>query len=477
MITLRDYQIAAIDEARAAIRSKLNRILLISPTGSGKTIIGAELIRLSLAKGSNAWFLAHRKELIDQPSKLLDSLGIPHGIKMADHWRNQPWQPIQICSVQTLVRQIDKIKEIPSLIIVDECHHVMAETYKKILDKFPKTTVIGLTATPWRTDNKGLGDFFNKSILISTPRRLVDEGWIVPITGYVFKPIDADATESGVVRIASDPLIKWLDLANGKKTLIFSVDIDHSKEQISRFLATGIAAEHVDSNMSKEEREGIFERFKTKQTIVLSNVGICTEGWDDPGIECIVLTRRTEAVGLAIQMIGRGRRPVPCEQCKKINHWKDPVCLECGEPNKKRSIMVLDHAEIIMETLGGEPDGDRDWSLKSFATTLHHDLDSEPLRTCESCFALYEASLRACPMCGHENKKRIREKSIAHIDAETIPIEEIKKFAKASDVRKKEEYLKMLDYAHRKGFKRGYAAYRFNGRYGHWPDKSWSYNG
>ena len=146
---LRPYQSAAIQKVREKLRAGAKRIVLIAPTGSGKTVMGADMIRTALLKSSRSLFLAHRKELIDQTHKKLAQFGVAAGVIMANDKRHDPWLPVQVASVQTLVNRLDKKPDV-QIIIVDECHHAMSDTYIKILDAYPNATIIGLTATPWR---------------------------------------------------------------------------------------------------------------------------------------------------------------------------------------------------------------------------------------------------------------------------------------------------------------------------------------
>lgn len=464
---LRDYQSRAIDELRARLLQGKRRLLLVAPTGAGKTVIASEMIRSANERGTPTLFLAHRKELVDQPSKKLDELGIDHGIVMASHWRSKPWLPVQVASVQTLVRRLEN-KPRAGLIIIDEAHHARATTYEQILKAYPGVPVIGLTATPWRMDGKGLGDLFEDSCLVTTPTKLVSDGWLVPVSGFAFDSPDLrkvartggdyNGDELGAVmggtKIVGNIVEQWLKHARSPsgrplRTVVFAVNVEHSKQIVEQFRAAGVAAEHLDDQTSPREREAVFARLHTGQTTVLSNVGICTEGWDEPLLGCVILARPTLSVGLGIQMIGRGRRPAP----------------------GKDRMLLHDHAGVVMQH--GLPDDDRDWSLTADVRVgkKQQGQKTQAVRVCKKCFALYNPTLEACPLCGASNPKRAKE--ITVVEGEAIPLEEVKERIVASESRMRDEYLHLVRLANQRGYKAGWAKMRFHGRYKRWPRAEW----
>jgi superfamily II DNA or RNA helicase len=466
-LQLRDYQTRAIHELRLRLLAHKRRLLLVAPTGAGKTVIASEMIRSAVSRGTPTLFLAHRKELVDQPSRKLDELGIDHGIVMASHWRSKPWLPVQVASVQTLVRRLES-KPAAGLIIIDEAHHARAATYERIIDAYPGVPVIGLTATPWRTDGKGLGDLFEDSYLVTTPSRLVADGWLVPVSGFAFDSPDLrtikrtagdyNEHELGAVmsetRLVGNIVEQWLRHARGAdgrglRTVVFAVHVEHSKQIVEQFRAAGVAAEHLDDQTPTREREAVFARLHSGQTTVLSNVGICTEGWDEPLLGCVILARPTLSVGLAIQMIGRGRRPAP------------------GKPK----MLLHDHAGVVMQH--GLPDDERDWSLTADVRVgkKQQGAAGVAVRACKTCFALYSPLLQACPLCGAPNARRIKQ--ITTVEGEAIPLEEVKARVVASEDRMRQEYQHLCRLARQRGYKPGWAKMRFHGRYKQWPRREW----
>ena len=188
---LRDYQVEAIKNARAELASGKKRVLIVAPTGSGKTVVAAAIIRSAVEKGKRIVFLAHRKELITQTSEKLHAFGVRHGIIKAG-FAAAPQHSVQVASVQTLARRAGAAVD-ADLVFIDEAHHVTsANTYQKLLDRWPRARAIGLTATPWRLDGRGLSDLFDAHVLSTTPWALRDQGWLVPVGGWIYEATDSD---------------------------------------------------------------------------------------------------------------------------------------------------------------------------------------------------------------------------------------------------------------------------------------------
>ena len=169
-LQLRPYQLDVINECRQKLAAGISKICLVAPTGSGKTVIATEIIRSAVAKGKHVLVLAHTREIIKQTSLKLNAAGIAHGIIMATD-TVRPYEPAQVASVQTYWSRVMRTKRMDpphaDLVIVDECHHVRARTWRRIIDSFPGVPLIGLTATPCRSDGRGLGPSFN--VLVECP--------------------------------------------------------------------------------------------------------------------------------------------------------------------------------------------------------------------------------------------------------------------------------------------------------------------
>ncbi len=442
-------------------------MLLVSPTGSGKTEMMMEIMRRLVARGGKAIFLAHRKELIDSPSMRLDRAGIDHGVIMSGHKRVRPWCQIQVASIQTLTARMKRGLPEATLVVYDEAHHARSESGERLLAQYPNAHILGASATPWRKDGLGLGHLFDDVVVAATPGQLIRDGFLVPYTGFVY-----DAPELARVRVvasdyAADELDKvmggtaicgnivgqYLAHAAGKRAALFAVNIEHSRFIRDRFLAAGVPAEHVDGETPKDEREAIFARLASGETLVLCNCNVATEGWDCPPLELVILARPTKSLVLALQMIGRGLRTFPGKTVCRIH----------------------DHAGIIPEH--GLPDTERDYSLTS-DTRKKKDAPPLPLKTCGRCFAVYPGGKpwpNPCPRCGCvEEKPEIEPiEEIDHAQVRAVPISELPAFTQAPVQKQIEMYKRFVEQGRARGYKRGFAAAKFKALFGRWPERSW----
>lgn len=460
--TLRPYQIDALNRLRDGIRRGVKRQILMIATGGGKTSVAAEMITTAVGRGKRVLFLAHRRELIDQCSARLDQFSIEHGVIMAGHRRYQPMLQVQIASVQTLVRR--EVKPRADLIVVDECHHARAGSYQKILDCYPTAPVVGLSATPWRMDGRGLGELFEEIVVGATTAELIKQGHLVPFTGFAYDAPDLSNVERrggdydehglelvmGGVRLLGNIVGQWQAHAAGLRTVVFAVTVAHSKEIVERFRHAGVAAEHVDGETPTELRAAILERLRTGETTVVSNVGVLTEGWDLPSCEVCILARPTQSVGLYLQMVGRVLRPAPGKAVARIH----------------------DHAGCIVQH--GPPDYERDYSLDADVSVgKRKSAKPPPMRTCLGCFAIYTPELEACPACGFVDEKARRPPQEIQ-EATAIPIEEIKAPGRHAGEGTRRAVLRtLLATAQRKNYKAGWASYRFKAQFGDFPPKGW----
>lgn len=320
---LRPYQSEAIEQVRERFRTGAKRTLIILPTGGGKTVVAADIIQRAAARQSRVLFLAHRRELIQQTSDKLNRFGVRHGIIMAGE-RPALQHSVQVASVQTLARRRNLLSSV-DLIFFDEAHHAAAGSYMEVMELFPTARVVGLTATPWRLDGRGLADVFDAHVIVRTPRQLKDEGFLVPVGGWEFEAIDTSrvkvargdfsvrelADEASKPRVVGDIVEEWLRHANGARTVVFAVDIAVSKMMTAKFREAGVAAEHVDGEMPASERDAVLKRLRSGQTLVVCNCNVLTEGFDCPELEVCVLARPTLSTALYLQMVGRVLRPAP----------------------------------------------------------------------------------------------------------------------------------------------------------------------
>lgn len=390
-MNLRPYQLAAVEEIRQRYRQGAKKVLCVAPTGAGKTVLFSHIAQKATERGSRVIVIAHRTELIDQASGKLNQFGLAHGIVQANR-PSAPHRPVQIASIQTLQASSRRIPP-ADLVVIDEAHHVTKKNgYSKVLEYYPNAKVLGVTATPWRLDGKGLGDVFEQHVIAATPRQLRDEGFLVPVGGWQYEAIDttqarvrqgdfvvgdlaAAATDAKVV---GDVVSEWLQHARGKRSVLFAINIEHSQFMAQAFVRAGVRAEHVDGTMGATERRNIINRLRSGETEVLCNCNVLTEGFDCPELECVMLCRPTLSTALFLQMVGRGLRPADGkEMCRIHDH---AGCLEAH----------------------GHPYAERDYSPETTAQVHRGGGGAPRLLVCKQCKAIVDRW--PCTACGYMPK-------------------------------------------------------------------------
>lgn len=465
-VTLRDYQTEAIEALRTQIRAGVRRLLLLSGTGTGKTVCAAAIISGARRRDKRILFLAHRRELIEQTSRKLDAIGVDHGICQASHWRTRPWLPVQVASIQTLINR--ELPFAPDLIICDEAHRIRGNSWQEVIGRYPSAVLLGLTATPIRSDGKGLGTMFDVMVQCPSVRAMIDRGFLVPIRAWTqpeqsFKGVRKTAgdynLEDLAVRMDQAKLIgnivrHWKKLADGRQSVVFAVNVEHSKHICAEFRAGGIAAEHLDGTTPTNERDAILDRLATGRTRVVTNCQVLSEGWDCPPVSCIVLARPTLSAGLYLQMAGRALRP----------------------SDGKQDCIILDHAGCVRQH--GLVDEEREWTLTADRIFTKKSVSTaDTIQVCPKCMAVAALSVLVCPECGYVFARR-KPREIKEEDGDLVEAtpEVVSEGQMRQRRRQYEFFLHQQEYGARKDggkFKRGYAEARYRGQYGQWPPANW----
>lgn len=388
---LRPYQLDAIDALHREFVAGRKRVVLQMATGSGKTAVAAEMIKRSVAKGRRCLFIADRIELIDQTSRRFDLDGIPHGVIQADHERVQPWQQVQIASIQTLAR-----RRFPDarLVIVDECHSQYA-AMNNIMEKWNNVPMVGLSATPWA---KGMGKHWQSLVVGATTSELIAGGYLVPFT--VFGPpgpdlrgvhtVGGDYNQSELgdavnrPKLVGDIVETWQKRGEDRQTIVFAVNIAHSKAIVAEFVAHGVRAEHVDAYSDSDERRAVLARFKSGDTKIVSCVDILSKGFDEPSASCLIAARPTKSLMLHVQQVGRVLRPAPLKA--------DAIVLDHAG-NTARLGFVTDDLPTVLD------DGER---KKGEAPEKKESLPTP----CPKCFFMKDAGVHECPECGFAPERK-----------------------------------------------------------------------
>lgn len=385
-VALRPYQLEGIERVRAEIRAGRKRIVFVLATGGGKTLTAGALLSSAVARGKRVLFVAHRRELINQTYRALNQLGLADlSVIMAGDRRHRPTAPVQIASIDTLRGRLHWPEA--DLVIIDEAHRSLSKSYLDLIVRYSTATVLGLTATPYRGDNRGLGEAYESLVVIATPRLLMDEGYLVePIVFTVERLPDVSSVKTTAgdyneaqlaeavdkAELVGNIVEHWITHARGMRTVVFAVNVAHSRHITERFVAAGIAAEHLDGTMRAVDRDAILARLERGATTVVCSCGVLSEGWDQPSVKCAVLARPTKSTGLYLQQAGRILRP-----------YQDLPAI------------ILDHAGNALEH--GLPQDDREFALHMPKRRAK----APSVTTCQQCFAVLPAATRTCPHCGY----------------------------------------------------------------------------
>lgn len=407
-INLRDYQSEMICNARVAMREHKS-ILLVSPTGSGKTTLASHMLGSAAERNKRSWFTVPKVELVRQTIEAFERYDIPHGV-IASGFRPQPYENVQICSIDTLKNRLGRYQP-PELIVWDEAHHTMAAGWLRVKSAYPDAYNVGLTATPERLDGKGLGSEFTAIVEGRSMSWLIDKGYLCRYKAYAPSAPDMNGVHSRMgdyvtaetaavmdkPTITGDAISHYLRLARGKRAVAFCVSIAHSQHVEQQFRASGIVAVHLDGNTQSSDREAAMRAFKNGQIEVLTNCGLFAEGVDVPALEAAILLRPTQSLSMYLQMVGRSLRP--CDG--------------------KEHAIILDHAGLIAKH--GLPDDDRTWSLEGRKKNKASDAERQvAVRQCPNCYACHKPAPK-CPECGHVYK--IQSRSPDEVDGELVEVD------------------------------------------------------
>jgi DNA repair protein RadD len=468
MMELRDYQIRVKDDVERAVETGRRHVLAVAPTGSGKTVVAAEIIRDAVSGGRRVLVLAHTREIIRQTSIKLYGYDIDHGIIQAGLVAN-PERPVQVASIQTLWTRAMRLERMPlpaaDLLIVDEAHHCPAETYRKIVAEYPNAVLLGMTATPCRGDGRGLGDIFDVIVECPQVADLIAQGHLVRTR--VYAPIDPDLrgvetrkgdyVESQLAgrmdrdNLVGDIVTQWHRYSERRKTVCFAVNVAHSIHIRDEFLKSNVKAEHVDGGTPKPDRDAALSRLASGETELISNCMVLTEGWDMPAVSCGILARPTKKMGLYRQMIGRLLRPA-LGKCNAI---------------------VLDHSGAVFRH--GFCEDPVEWTLdpeKRAASPKHAArLAAGPrsrLVECTQCGSVRTGG-EPCDHCGFLPQRP--PQAIVFTDGDLGLVDRARRTVHAtSDPVERMRWQAMLTHiANERGYKPGWAAHKFKEKFGHWP--------
>lgn len=374
--TLRPYQQKAKKEIFESW-DEIDNVMFQMPTGTGKTRLFTSIIKdindysLQRKEPVKILIIAHRKELIRQIGKALNRYRVPNNL-MDDVNERDYRLPVVVASIQTITHQKnlrDAEKLNVRFVIIDEAHHALAATYKKLWDMYPGSKKLGVTATPWRMNHQSFTDLFDKLVLSMPIKDFIKQGYLAPYKYFslrsdsdILNTIDdieldkfGEYKESSmeekmdIGKIRAQLLKSYLALAEGKKGIIYAINIVHARHICKEYQEAGYTAVSIDSKTPAAERDDLVEKFKRGKIEIIVNVDIFSEGFDCPDIEFIQLARPTRSLVKYLQQVGRGLRPT----------------------ENKEHCIILDN--VGMYSRFGLPDARRHWKYHF----LGHDVDEE----------------------------------------------------------------------------------------------------
>jgi len=416
-----------VDQIRASLRAGHRAILGVASPAFGKTVVAGHIISEARKKSdSTAWFLVHRKNLLRQTSKSFWAAHIEHGLITSG--RRASTLPIQVGTIGSVYSRLGSLKP-PSIMFVDEAHLARGNMFSSVIEwaRESGTIVIGLTGTPIRLDGKALGDLFSDMVEARSTSWLIDQGRLSSYDMYSTpqgpdlsevknsggdynKSQLADAMDSRA--IVGDAVIHWRKYAAGMRTVIYCVNVKHSKHTAELFNEAGISAVHVDADTTEAELKDACEGLADGKYKVICNCELVIEGFDlsaqigrDITIECVVLLRPTQSLARYLQMIFRSLR------------------------RKPQAAIILDHAGCAMQH--GLPDDDREWTLdgaKKGKRKVGDDEADVKITQCKTCHHIFRPTLTSCPRCGLEvPAAEVREIKVVEGELEKIDVAMIRK--------------------------------------------------
>lgn len=429
-IALRPYQEQGVADIRQRFSEGRKAVLYVLPTGGGKTVTYAHIAEQAGLRGNRVLILEHRKELIRQASLAAGGLGVHHSIiapdsKVIDIRRSHVdrlGQPmirnganVSVASVQTLARRMEWLQRFdPALVIIDEAHHAVAGTWGRVIKALPRARLLGVTATPCRTDGQGLGDVFDCMVEGPTMAELIAGGSLVPPKIFAPPPkvdfkrmrrskgdVRADDQAAAMDRkhITGDAVEHYKALAPHRPAIVFCVNVKHAENVAAAFRAAGFRFHVIHGGMDDGERDRLIYGLADGRVEGLVSVDVISEGTDLPVAEVAIMLRHTESESLYLQQAGRVLRPVYADG---FDLTTDAGRLAAIAASDKQFGLILDHAGNYHTH--GKPHDIREWTLngrqKRPRKTEEEEREMEDTR-CPMCY-FTPVEGRECPECGHK---------------------------------------------------------------------------
>lgn len=421
------HQARAIQGTRDAYRAGARRILVVLPTGGGKTRVGAHYVRAYAGRGERVLWVAHREELVAQAAETLRAQGVEDvGVLAAD--RDPGDARVVVASVQTLA--VRDTLPAAALVVLDEAHHYVAATWGTVARSYPEALTIGLTATPQRGDGTALGDLFEALVVGATVAELQ--------RARVLCPVDVIAPPRALDGLAMPVVEAVTRYGAGRPTVVYAATVEDAREIAE---ALGPRAAVIDGSMRPVDRAGTLAAWEAGVLDVLVNVYVLTEGWDSPRLnacDCtIVVARGCGSWAMWRQIVGRGLRVAA------------GVSKRCTVVDLRGAV----HAH-------GLPDEDVALSLDGDAVRRRPEA-AEAVARCPACWWVGAPPPgRVCPSCGATIPTVVQRQRLTPEVLERIA-------ATATAESKARYYVQLRDTARARGYRPGWVAARFRAKYGH----------
>lgn len=453
---------------RELVLNNAKSTLLTAPTGSGKTTVAAFLTQqLNQRLGWNVLFLAPKREIVHQTAARMLRSGIRCGTIMAGEVLS-PDRPVQIASNASYLRWRGRkvANAAPSLIIVDEAHGALSRTMVKLLDDYAGrgSKLLGMTATPVRSDGQGLGRLFDTMVCAPGVHDLTVAGFLVPMDYYVgivpdtrgIRITAGDYSQDELAAVMNrealvgDVADNYARLAKGRPALLFASGVQHSLHLRDRLRGAGFHVEHIDGETPSSERDAIHNKLAHGELDIVTNANVYIEGTDLPCVSCIIDAQPTKSLGRYLQKAGRGLRIQPGKS-------------EC---------VYLDHAGNVYEH--GRVELPRTWKLTQ-GRELGDQLKRETAQrraeehACSHCGALFAG--HTCPKCGATRERPAKLHDT--VDANLEKLGSAKQHPAATEAEKQAWYQQALGQTRAWHKKDGMAAYAFNAKFGSMPPRRW----
>lgn len=473
MIKLRTYQEAAKDSARSALAA-VRAVLLVLATGAGKTVIFSSIAQVAAGRGFRVLILAHRDTLIKQASRKLMDYGVQHGIIMSGYTPD-PRSRVQVASVQTLVRRLDKIRQNFDLIVIDEAHLSAAKSYRDILARWPQAKVLGVTGSPCRLDGKGLGveagGAFDTMVQGISIGELIEQAYLVrPVVYGAEKLIDL----SGVKKVGGDydgnelaqvmdkPVITGSAIEHYKRVcpgvpaVAWCASVAHAQHVAEQFCSAGIPAQALSGDDDAATREMALAGLANGSVKVVTFAMLLVEGVDCPAIGAVIMLRPTMSLASYLQVIGRGLRPIFADGFDLETLAGRRAAIAAGP--KADRCFVLDHAGLWVKH--GFAEEARDWTLDGAPKRPGKKKPNEPVspaKQCPRCYVVH-APAEVCPACGHVYETRRVEEEEGDLREITPEMKAVLAAARKKQIQKAKTLEELQSLGRAFGYSEGWAA-------------------